>query len=481
MPFTATYAHLSEREPWKNEFYNQLVRDLSTSLTTLDGALFATPFVLAGDMDGDCHGIYGFAEWFGSGVTGVCVRDVTGYGALGDGVADDTAAIQAAIDACPSAGGIVFIPPGTYKVSGGIAMYGTSGTARNNITIRGAGSGTVLNLDAGGYGIYMGHANGSTGMAIENLKTVFTTPADFDRPTISMKNTSFSVVHNVDISGTAGVGIEVQGSSANAIVNCTIVASASDGISQRPEVGGPTIYPTNNLQVIGCTIDTSGKNGIALYNVSNVLISDCKILASGHSGIVLTAGVYDGVSLAITNVSISGCDISGSGVVDATTYNGIGIVCRCGYNVQAVTGLTISGNTIHENLHYGVYLLGGDWASVTKFSICGNTINNNTEDGVVIHAGRHGSFVGNTVSDNGTNGLRIGSGLPNYTRYVTVDGNAITNPGGAQEVGLYILPVTAECVFVNNVCEGTTYDIYALPNAAYNSSCEIAHNIGTVT
>ena len=41
------------------------------------------------------------------------IVDVTQYGAAGDGATDDTAAIQAAIDAVPAAGGTVMFPPGT--------------------------------------------------------------------------------------------------------------------------------------------------------------------------------------------------------------------------------------------------------------------------------------------------------------------------------------------------------------------------------
>lgn len=40
--------------------------------------------------------------------------DVRAHGAVGDGVTNDTAAIQAAINAVASPGGIVFFPPGTY-------------------------------------------------------------------------------------------------------------------------------------------------------------------------------------------------------------------------------------------------------------------------------------------------------------------------------------------------------------------------------
>jgi len=45
------------------------------------------------------------------------VVSVKDFGAAGDGTADDTAEIQAALDAVPAIGGCVYFPAGTYVVS----------------------------------------------------------------------------------------------------------------------------------------------------------------------------------------------------------------------------------------------------------------------------------------------------------------------------------------------------------------------------
>jgi hypothetical protein len=58
--------------------------------------------------------------------------NVMNYGAVGDGSNDDTSAIQAAIDATPARGGIVFLPVGQYKISSSLSII-------KPITLVGAG------------------------------------------------------------------------------------------------------------------------------------------------------------------------------------------------------------------------------------------------------------------------------------------------------------------------------------------------------
>lgn len=66
---------------------------------------------------------------------GINVKDAA-YGAVGDGLTDDTAALDAAVSACPD-GGTVFLPPGVYKRT-------TAWVINKNINIVGAGVFTLI-------------------------------------------------------------------------------------------------------------------------------------------------------------------------------------------------------------------------------------------------------------------------------------------------------------------------------------------------
>ena len=68
--------------------------------------------------------------------------DIRAYGAVGDGVADCTAAIQAALDAAVAArGGTVFIPAGAWRVAGQLRLAPASTVP---LSVRGEGWGSAL-------------------------------------------------------------------------------------------------------------------------------------------------------------------------------------------------------------------------------------------------------------------------------------------------------------------------------------------------
>lgn len=122
------------------------------------------------------------------------VFNVRDYGAKGDGVTDDSQAIQQAIDAAAASGGTVSLPGGTYVVGStlnlknGLSMVGTAGqtvltmAARSSTTFILSGSGLSnvtldgLTLRAGSYtdnvsGLYMVGARNcqARNLRLENL------------------------------------------------------------------------------------------------------------------------------------------------------------------------------------------------------------------------------------------------------------------------------------------------------------------------
>ncbi|MDP2074642.1 glycosyl hydrolase family 28-related protein [Hydrogenophaga sp.] len=94
----------------------------------------------------------------GSGAVGRNVRDklresvsVKDFGAVGDGVTNDTAAIQAAVDYIASiGGGKVFVPRGTYLVTSNIVVTQT----QHNVKIVGAGKSSVFTKGAANHGFF---------------------------------------------------------------------------------------------------------------------------------------------------------------------------------------------------------------------------------------------------------------------------------------------------------------------------------------
>src|SRR5688500_16819066 len=66
------------------------------------------------------------------------IDSVLSHGAAGDGVQDDTAFIQAALDSArDEGGGTVFLPVGTYKITSALKMA-------SRVTLRGAGEQSIL-------------------------------------------------------------------------------------------------------------------------------------------------------------------------------------------------------------------------------------------------------------------------------------------------------------------------------------------------
>lgn len=105
------------------------------------------------------------------------------FGAVGNGTADDTAAIQAAITAANASGKVVYIPAGIYRttatlsITKGIRITG-DGASPYNPQIGTVGGGSWLHFDHSGSGIYvLQTGNFTSGVRLDNFGTRRTQPA----------------------------------------------------------------------------------------------------------------------------------------------------------------------------------------------------------------------------------------------------------------------------------------------------------------
>lgn len=190
-----------------------------------------------------------------SAIVDVNVRD---QGAKGDGTTDDTAAIQAAVDAA-GAGGTVYFPPGTYLCRRII------GTGKSNITLHGVRGASILLYNPTGAG------------AVDPIIgwNLATKPATNDR-NITIRDITFS--------GTGALNpnqalLHMSAIDGLTVHNCEFLNMQGDGINvARTAVGGTDTGVRNRaIRITACLFDGvnyTGRNGITVIAGEDVLISE---------------------------------------------------------------------------------------------------------------------------------------------------------------------------------------------------------------
>jgi hypothetical protein len=282
------------------------------------------------------------------------VYNVKTYGATGDGVTDDNAAVQAAITAANAAsGGVIYFPAGTYLISGQLLLPNDAASPaphQKNFTFRGVGShfagiaspisgGSILNLT---YGTSTGKVitYGLGSLTLEDI-TFTNTHAD-SLPFIYTTNTTLHV------NRCAFIGKAGQSPLSDAIILGGIGASVT---------GDSTGY----FQGYGATIDNSyfdyihrgvvlNRNANAVCIRGNSWWTNCggtSAIGDWNDAACQNAGLYTSGNLIEMNNYTYGIALdstSGATLIGDTFYDGGGTFTSYYYfGARALPNLVIPG------------------------------------------------------------------------------------------------------------------------------------------
>lgn len=149
--------------------------------------------------------------------------NVKDYGAVGDGVADDTAAIQATINYANPLGLTVFLPAGKYKISSGLTISNTGDTQQFDFKASMMGEGSAATQIIGASGAYdMLTILGGAGAGVHShqvIKGIFFQRSDAARACISADNIAFFKMEDVVCYG-ADVGFAATDILSTLLENC---------------------------------------------------------------------------------------------------------------------------------------------------------------------------------------------------------------------------------------------------------------------
>lgn len=417
-----------------------------------------------------------------SNLAGISVKT---YGAVGNGVTDDTTSLQAAINA--GTGQIVYIPAGTYKITDMLTVTG--------VRTRIIGSGAILS------------------QATNNRTILEISAADCSVEGVRFSNTGTGGGAPVTNARTYGAGVAVR-QTRNAIIrNCTFLncgAAPSSGaavwltgaagclVIGNYVTGGGMAFNTDAYfgrsggnTLIGNTADTVGRGyvldlqganvatnagdtfrdnvilsasnkGISIDNAQNGFVVDGnRVYASGDNGISVAHACAGG---AITNNFVTGSAAPGIAI------NGLG---------STITRTLISGNSFVDGGSSGI------WAKGLKSStVSGNNCSGNAAGAVHFESFcAQVTFSGNTVRDNAQNGVEIDDGYD-----FIISGNRIFGNGTSAATtydGIRITKSTIDPIsfliegnsFGSSISPTTTQRYAIAQTVAFSTDIRIINNI----
>ena len=331
------------------------------------------------------------------------------YNAAGNGTADDTAAVQAAVTYASQNHLTVWVPQGTYKITnfitglhdvtvqgaglwytnfvGDPALYNNTAAPTRRVGFDGAGSNIHLNdfaitgaLDYRGDG----EANDGIGGSFGSGSSIFNLWVEHTKVGMWLVNSTGLSISNCRLRDTEADGINLSvGMRANTISNCTARGTGDDGFAVFPATYTKQAYAPGLNVITHCTtIEPYLANGAAIYggdgnSVDNGLFEDINygagvlISTTFDVGANLFAGtttvrdstlLRTGGSTTLAAVEfaadlnpIAGVTLSNLTLTD-NAYNGLGVKKSKALTNVTATGLTIGTTGLAGGTSYGVFV-----------------------------------------------------------------------------------------------------------------------------
>ena len=247
---------------------------------------------------------------------------VTDFGAVGNGTTDDTAAIQAAINAA-SFGGIVLFPGNKqYLTKAPITLKGSvtlQGEGTDNTRVQYIHYAQILSMHNGATFVFDGFtfakAYQEHGIRFENLKLRSDRSVYPNSVGILASHSSQTIVDGMHIIS-FGKCLSLTTTYGFCIYNSALLDSTYGVFVDCLNSGMPVTdgyYQTNVLQLFNCRVNAGSGTGIYFRGPGNVLnIQNC-VIESNNKGIELTnysgappAGAID-INQPLENVNIQNC------------------------------------------------------------------------------------------------------------------------------------------------------------------------------
>ena len=314
------------------------------------------------------HEIYDGGMWVGQDLE---VVNVKAFGATGDGITDDTAAIQNAINAVPSKGGVVFLPTGTYTLTSTLTLkphLALIGSIRRGSGTYSYTKGSTLLSKHDGNCLSFSYESDTganiliEGVFIKGYKETYSTGHG-----VYFKNALDGELRNVIIALFPENNFHIEGGRNFHIQDCysshgglsTYYIDSPHAILQKAVSDGGLysliIGPNaDSADVRGGHFEGASVAGVKISNPNSTKIMSC-IITNGTKGIVLDGSVATTRRLIIFANVINGYGVDSVGIeLDDATANQIQINNNriCDYQT-GIRDYTAGNNVIDGNIIFG--------------------------------------------------------------------------------------------------------------------------------